>query len=194
MRKQYFIWMLPLCLVLGLSFLSFNKELPKEIGEVELVVGGEVDLLSQPLSSPMTFNEPVRKDTQVLLTVDTKNISESTIEEHVVITDDREGAEAGGSAPSEHIAVVDRKMKIYWRAETLDPQVQATVDVLGIFRKPDGGAEILDGVFRDPNKDGVIMGKIKDKRVEGLEHYNIMIRINEETPRTFVIDPKLRMN
>lgn len=134
-----------------------------------------------------------RKNTNVLLTVDTENITEETKDEFVVISDDRSDPSENSGLPSEHIALVDKNMKIYWSAVALNPQTGTTVDVLGIFRKPEGGAEILDGVFRDPNKDGIVVGKIKNKKVEGMELYNILIRVNDENFRTFLIDPKLKM-
>ena len=135
-----------------------------------------------------------RKDTNVLLTVDTENITEENKHEMVTISDDRSDSSERRSAPADHVVLVDKNMKIYWSAEALDPEVGTTVDVLGIFRKNQGGAEILDGIFRDPNKDGVVMGKIKNKKVEGLEYYNIMIRVNGDSPQTFIIDPKLKMS
>jgi hypothetical protein len=134
------------------------------------------------------------KDTHVLLTVDTENITEETKNDFVVISDNRSDPSGSSGFPSEHIALVDKNMKIYWSAVALNPQSGTTVDVLGIFRKAEGGSEILDGVFLDPNKDGIVMGKIKNKKVDGLEYYDILIRINEESPRTFVIDPKLQMS
>lgn len=139
------------------------------------------------------FSEDIRQDTNVLLTVDTEKINEGNKDEMVFISDDRSDPSENSRKPSDHIALVDKNMKIYWRAEPLDPDLGTTVDVLGIFRKTDGGAEILEGVFRDPNRDGIVMGKIKNKKVEGLEHYNILIRVNGETPETFLIDPKLKM-
>lgn len=138
-------------------------------------------------------DEILRRDTNVLLTVDTENITEENKNDFVRISDDRTDIPDNSNIPSEHIAVVDKNMKIYWSAEALNPETGVTVDVLGIFRKPQGGAEILDGVFRDPNNDGIVMGKIKNKKVDGLEYYNIMIRINAETPQTYLIDPKLKM-
>ena len=145
-------------------------------------------------SSVNDLTSAFRKDTNVLLTVDTENITQENYEETVFISDDRSENSQGNQKPSEHIALVDKNMKIYWSAEPLDPETGTTVDVLGIYRKTNGGAEILDGVFRDPNKDGIVMGKIKNKKVQGMENYNILIRVNGETPETFIIDPKIRMD
>ncbi|MCC8360690.1 hypothetical protein [Salinimicrobium sediminilitoris] len=197
MRKKPTIQILPVFLVLCLSFGTFSCNESKTQGDPEQVASGEMSLLQNSSEDILAMNSEIlpveaTKDTNVLLTVDTENITEETVEEFVKISDDRSGS-SEGVLPSDHVALVEKNMKIFWSAEALDPQLETTVDVLGIFRKPEGGAEILDGVFRDPNKDGIVMGKIKNKKVNGLEYYNIMIRINEETPRTFVIDPKLQM-
>ncbi|NJW53759.1 hypothetical protein [Salinimicrobium oceani] len=164
----------------------------------ERPVLAENNVSEAEVSNSAHFNQKknaisVREDTNILLTVDTENITEETVNEHVKITDDRSNPAENSSSPSDHIALVDKNMKVYWSAVPLNSEGGTTVDVLGIFRKPEGGAEILEGVFRDPNKDGVIMGKIKNKKIDGLEYYNIMIRINGVTPQTFMIDPKLKM-
>ncbi|WP_324720539.1 hypothetical protein [Salinimicrobium sp. HB62] len=172
-----------------------NIFLPQE----EKMAEGETAGLLQTSSEELAVNfssdlsEDLRQDTNVLLTVDTEKINEGNKEEMVLITDDRSDPSENSRKPSDHVALVDKNMKIYWSAEPLDPDLGTTVDVLGIFRKTDGGAEILEGVFRDPNRDGIIMGKIKNKKVQGLEYYNILIRVNGETPETFLIDPKIRM-
>ncbi len=84
-------------------------------------------------------------------------------------------------------------MKVYWSAVPKDATSTETVDVLAIYRKPEGGAEILKTTFKDPNKDGIIIGKIKNKKVNGLEEYSVLIRINGDTIKTFMVDPKLEM-
>lgn len=140
------------------------------------------------------LSKAMREDTHVLLTVDTDNISEETKNESVSLSDNRSDSTENSELPSEHIALVDKNMKIYWSAKALDPESGITIDVLEIFRKPDGGAEILEAVFRDPNKDGIVIGKIKNKKITGLEYYNILIRVNGDTPKTFLIDPKLKMS
>ncbi|GAB2777345.1 hypothetical protein GCM10010465_25090 [Actinomadura fibrosa] len=159
-----------------------------EDSKKQVLVSKEVPLMSKA--------EPgiLREDTNVLLRVDTENITEENYDETVEMSDDRSNPSEVSRKPSEHVALVDKNMKIYWRAEPLDPQLGVTVDVLGIFRKTEGGAEILENVFRDPNQDGIVMGKIKNKNIDGLEYYNILIRVNGETPETYLIDPKLKMS
>lgn len=181
--------------ILCLIFSTFScSEGKAEVDGEQIKLKDMSLLMNSPEPNPGIILPAVRKDTNILLTVDTENITEETKNEFVVISDDRSDPSENSGSPSEHVALVDKNMKIYWSAQALNPETGTTVDVLGIFRKTDGGAEILDGVFRDPNKDGIVMGKIKNKNVEGLEYYNIMIRVNEETPRTFVIDPKIQMS
>lgn len=137
--------------------------------------------------------DAVKEDTYVLVTVDTENISEETKNENVFITDNRSDSSENNKKPEEHVALVDKNMKIFWSGEAKDPSGNMTVDIVEIRRKAEGGAEILDAVFRDPNKDGIVIGKIKNKKVSGLEYYNIVIRVNGDTPKTYVIDPKIQM-
>lgn len=198
MRKFQTFRFLPVHLIFLLSLfsLSCNERETKPLEEQ--VLSAQIAMLPDHSKNVGVFSatEPyvaAEKDTNVLLRVDTENITEDTKNEFVFISDDRSESSENSSSPSEHIALVEKNMKIYWRAEALEPQSGVTVDVLGIFRKPEGGSEILEGVFRDPNKDGIIMGKIKNKKVEGMEYYNIMIRVNSETPKTFLIDPKIKM-
>ena len=198
MRKFQTLRFLPVHLILLLSFFSpsCNERETKPLKEQ--VLSAQIAMLPDHsknvgVSSATEPYVAAEKDTNVLLRVDTENITEDTKNEFVFISDDRSESSGNSSSPSEHIALVEKNMKIYWRAEALEPQSGVTVDVLGIFRKPEGGSEILEGVFRDPNKDGIIMGKIKNKKVEGMEYYNIMIRVNSETPKTFLIDPKIKM-
>lgn len=198
MRKFHTLRFLPVHLILMLCLFSLSCNQRETNLLDEQVLSAQVALLPDhfknvPVSPATEPHVAAEKDTNVLLRVDTSNITEDTKDEFVFISDDRSDPSENSSSPSEHIALVEKNMKIYWRAEALDPQSGVTVDVLGIFRKPEGGSEILDGVFRDPNQDGIIMGKIKNKKVEGLEYYNIMIRVNGENPKTYVIDPKLKM-
>lgn len=198
MRKFQTFRFLPVHLILLLSLFSLScnerekNHLEEQVFSTQ-IAGLPDDLKNIEVSSATESHVEAEKDTNVLLRVDTENITEDTKNEFVFISDDRSESSENSSSPSEHIALVEKNMKIYWRAEALDPQSGVTVDVLGIFRKTEGGSEILEGVFRDPNKDGIIMGKIKNKKVEGMEYYNIMIRVNSENPKTFVIDPKLKM-
>ena len=189
MTKKYAFLFLPFVLFICLGMMTIIGDITSqnEDSKKQELVSEEVSLMSK------TEISVLREDTNVLLTVDTENITEENYDETVEMSDDRSNPSEVSRKPSEHVARVDKNMKIYWRAQPLDPQTGVTVDVVGIFRKVEGGAEILENVFRDPNQDGIVMGKIKNKNVEGLEYYDILIRINGETPKTFMIDPKLEM-
>lgn len=130
------------------------------------------------------------KDTRVVVSVDTDNITEENKYDYILFTDDRSGT---SKKPIEHVALVDKNMKIYWSGEAMDPESDITVDIIEVYRKQEGGASILEKVFRDTNQDGVVVGKIKNKKVSGFENYNIIIRVNTASPKTFVIDPKIKM-
>ena len=197
MRNELFIQILGVALISALVALATSET--GFIGQGEKKAENNNTRLQKSTSGEILALEvadllvAVKQDTNVLLTVDTEKINDANLDVMVMISDDRSDPSENSQKPSEHVAMVDRNMKIYWSAEALDPQLGTTVDVLGIFRKPEGGAEILEASFRDPNKDGVVMGKIKNKKVDGLEYYNILIRVNGETPKTFLIDPKLQM-
>ncbi|MGB7784641.1 MAG: hypothetical protein WBL27_00940 [Salinimicrobium sp.] len=197
MRKKLFIQILGVALIAALVALATSEtgfigqgEKKAENNNTGLLKSASGEILALEVAD---FSVAVKKDTNVLLTVDTEKINDANHDVTVTISDDRSDSSESSRKPSDHITLVDKNMKIYWRAEALDPQLGTTVDVLGIFRKTEGGAEILEASFRDPNKDGVVMGKIKNKKVEGLEYYNILIRVNGENPKTFLIDPKLKM-
>lgn len=190
MRKKYVFLVLPLVLFTCLAGMEISKKIHDQTEKPTIMTPVAAEINSDLLSEPVTFG----MDTNVLLKVDTENITQDNYDGTVEITDDRSNSSEVSRKPSEHVALVDKNMKIYWRAEPLDPQLGVTVDVLGIFRKTEGGAEILENVFRDPNQDGIVMGKIKNKNIDGLEYYNILIRVNGETPETYVIDPKLKMS
>lgn len=190
MRKKYSFLFLPLVLFTCLAVMAFRGEMRALIEHSEETAVVPVEIPATPIGDPIAL----KRDTNVLLRVDTNNITQENYDETVQISDDRSDPSEESRKPSEHVALVDKNMKIYWSASPLDAQSGVSVDVLGIFRKTEGGAEILENVFRDPNRDGIVMGKIKDKDVEGMEYYNLLIRVNGEIPQTFIIDPKLKMS
>jgi len=160
-----------------------NKEYLDDIG---VEVSAENDI-----SSLLNIN--LKKDTNVLVTVNTKEIDKSNIESTVVLSDDRSEPSENSGKPSSFVSVVEKNQKIYWRGAAKDPNSGDVVEILKIYRKTDGGSEILDKTFKDPNKRGVVVGKIKNKKIAGLEYYNIRIIINQDSTRIYDIDPKLRM-
>ncbi len=134
-----------------------------------------------------------RKDTHILLTVDTETINQNNIDAKVVFSDDRSTPSENPGDPKTFISIVDKNKKVYWSAVPKDPNSGLSIDVLAIFRKEDGGAEIMEDIYIEEGKKGVVVAKIKNKKVLGLENYSVVFRINEDTPRTFVVDPKLEM-
>ncbi len=134
-----------------------------------------------------------RKDTRVLITVNTDSLNSSNIDEMIVLSDDRSDPSENPGNPSAFTSWVDKNQKIYWSGVPKDENSTDVINILEIYRKTDGGAEILDKTFKDPDKNGVVVGKIKNKKVEGLEYYNIKFMINNDTTKVYDIDPKLRM-
>jgi hypothetical protein len=198
MRSKSLLRFAVVVIILSLGILSFLSKEPAPgiaVNKSNSEMAGFTETTSADFfATPSEATVVVREDTNVRLTVDTENITEENHDETVAISDDRSDPSEVSGKPSEHVTWVDKNMKIYWSAEPLDSQTGTTVDVLGIFRKTEGGAEILEAVFRDPNRDGIVMGKIKNKKVEGIEYYNILIRVNGETSQTYLIDPKLKMS
>lgn len=134
-----------------------------------------------------------RKDVQVLLTVDTERINERNIEDMVVFSNLNEDNPRSSAKPKDFVTLVYKNKKISWSAVAKDEDSDVSIDVLAIFRKEDGGAEIMEDIYIAEGKKGVVVAKIKKKKVEGIESYSVVFRINEASPRTFVVDPKLKM-
>jgi hypothetical protein len=136
----------------------------------------------------------VKKDTYVLLTIDTKIINETNMDSTIVFSDDRSDPARNPGNPKEFTSIVDKNMKIYWSGIAKDPNSNAVIKIIEIIRKQDGGAEILKKTFKDPNKDGIVVGKIKNKKVEGFEYYSVKFSITQGDLITeFEVDPKLQM-
>jgi hypothetical protein len=196
LRKETFRFasILAICLILGSCK---NEQTPsenslKESKELALKSG---DLASMAIANPIISQPEIQesKDTYVLLTIDTKTINENNVDSKVVFSDDRSDPATNPGNPKTFTSIVDKNMKIYWSGVAKDEDSNETIDIIAIYRKPEGGAEILESTFRDPNKDGIVIGKVKNKKVNGLEYYIVVFRINGETPRTFAVDPKLQM-
>lgn len=164
-----------------------------EFKELALKSGG---LASMAIINPIITQPAIQqsRDTNVLLTIDTKTINENNVDTKVVFSDDRSDPATNPGNPETFTSIVDKNMKVYWSGVAKDEDSFETIDIIAIYRKPEGGAEILESTFKDPNRDGIVIGKIKNKKVDGLEYYTVVFRINGDTPRTFVVDPKLQMN
>ena len=133
------------------------------------------------------------KDTHILLTIDTKTINQNNINSKVIFSDDRSNPNENSGDPASFTSKVDKNMKVYWSGVAKDTTTGDEVAILGIFRKPDGGAEILESLSKDPNRKGVVVGKVKNKSISGFEYYSVEFRINQDTLRTYLVDPKLKM-
>lgn len=138
-------------------------------------------------------DEDEGEDTYVTVTVDTENINEDNLNETVFFTDSRSNSTSTVSSPENHIALVNQNRRIYWSGKTLNGNSEETIEIIEIYRKPEGGPMILTRTYTDPNLEGTIIGDIRSDYVEGLELYNLVLRINGEDERTFTIDPKIQM-
>ncbi len=162
----------------------------RELAMESEIIGSEKDVISFSNSTKLDSND---KDTHILLTIDTKTINQNNISAKVVFSDDRSDPIQNPGDPASFTSVVNKNMKVYWSGVAKDTTSGDEVAVLGIYRKPDGGAEILESLAKDPNKNGVVVGKVKNKNITGFEYYSVEFRINEDTLRTFLVDPKLKM-
>lgn len=133
------------------------------------------------------------KDTEIWLTVDTSRINESNKENSVLFSDDRSDPSDNPGDPKKFISVVDRNHKVVWKGKPADDLSAETIDILEVTRKRNGGgAEILESISKSREKNGVVIGKVKDKDITGMEAYDVKFQINGDT--IFTVDPKLRMS
>tara|TARA_R100000935_G_C2828833_1_gene163859 strand:+ start:1034 stop:1546 length:513 start_codon:yes stop_codon:yes gene_type:complete len=138
-------------------------------------------------------NDLERKDVQVVLVIDTDGINVQNLDTKVLFVNVGDSTSSRTGNPSNFITKVYKNKKIQWSAVPKDETSGLTIDVLFVFRKQDGGVEMVDDYDYDKSKKGVVVAKIKNKKVEGFENYNVIFRINEEPVRTFQVDPKLQM-
>lgn len=137
-----------------------------------------------------------KKDTNVLLTVDTSNIIEANKNSCVVFTDDRgDGAETPGH-PENYISTVDKDKYISWSGVASDASTGDVINITQVSKKSvNGGSDILKNDTNTPKSgENFIKAKVKDKNVVGYESYNITFNINGDNNKTFTIDPKLQMS
>lgn len=136
-----------------------------------------------------------KRDTYVIVTVDTVNINTENKNEMVEFSDNRGDPPSVCGNPKEFVATVDRGKKIIWIgiAKDSDDYFEHSVAIKKISRKlKEGGSDILKNkTYEDKNNNGVVVGKIKDKDESGTESYDITILVNGTI--SFTIDPKLRM-
>ncbi len=183
-------------LIILLILISFKAERPTLKNSLENTkeLAFNAENLYKPVVNTNSLDITIeRKDTHILLTVDTETINQNNIDAKVVFSDDRSDPIENPGDPKTFISKVDKNKKVFWSAVPKDPIIDLSIDVLAIFRKEDGGAEIMEDVYIEEGRKGVVVAKIKNKKVFGLENYSVVFRINEDNPRTFVVDPKLEM-
>lgn len=136
-----------------------------------------------------------KKDTYVIVTVDTVNINPENKNDKVEFSDNRGDPPSVLGNPNGFVSSVDRGKKIIWIgiAKDYDDYFENSVAIKEISRKSEeGGSDILkDKTYKDKNDNGVVVGKIKDKDESGTESYNISILVNGSD--SYSIDPQLKM-
>ncbi len=183
-------------LAILLVLISFKNDKPTSQNSLE----DSKDLIwnhenKDNMAIPIKFNinDLERKDVQVVLEIDTDGITQQNLDTKVLFVNVGDSTPSRTGNPKNFLTKVYKNKKIQWSAVAKDETSGLTIDVLAVFRKQDGGAEIVDNFDYDRSKKGVVVAKIKNKKVEGFENYNVVFRINEEPARTFVVDPKLQM-
>lgn len=135
-----------------------------------------------------------KKNTEVVVTVDTEKINEGNIQAVVEFSDDRKEIPDNSRAPEKHIAIVDKNMKIFWKGKPKNGNSENRVMITEVGSKEgDGGPQILKKTLKDPDRDGVVFGKIRNTEVKGDESYYIKFTVKGDPDMEFTIDPKLRM-
>lgn len=166
------------------SFLKDSKEMAMTAADSKITLSGVTFKSKEQFQS---------RDTYILLTIDTKTINQNNIDSKVVFSDDRSDPAENPGDPASFSSVVNKNMKVYWSGVAKDTTSGDVVNILGVYRKPNGGAEILESIGKDPNKNGVVVGKVKNKTVSGFEYYSVEFEINQDTLMVFLVDPKLKM-
>ena len=135
----------------------------------------------------------LKKDTHILVRVDTVNINADNAENLVEFTDDNGNSTGDLGNGKNFTSKVEKDKWVFWSGKPMDEQSNDRIQIIEVQRKPkNGGAEILHHTKRQ--QDGTVKGKIKNKDVQGEELYDLTFRINDEEQRTYTIDPKLKMH
>lgn len=179
-----------------LVLISFKNEKPAP--DVAMDTNKQLELFAANTNNQITSNNRLaldmeRKDVRIILEIDTEGITESNLDSKVVFINVGDTTSTGSGNPKTFLTKVYKNKKVEWSAVPKNINSNITIDVVAIFRKEDGGAEIMDNIYVEEGKKGVVIAKIKNKKVEGIENYNVVFRINEQPPRIFVVDPKLEM-
>ena len=123
-------------------------------------------------------------NTIVTVTVDTQNITPSTINENVVFTDNH-GATQPTDDPENFLSVVDPGTEIEWRGVPLIGTSEITMKVINKVTGPD----IMEpGTMTFPGRDAKC--DIASSYIHGIEKYYLKFEVGGVE---YPVDPKLRM-
>jgi hypothetical protein len=135
----------------------------------------------------------MKDGTVIFILVDTNGITENNKNSKIYLFDDEGQSEKPGD-PKNYIASVGKNKKVVWMIHP-DPfeKKSSKVSLLKISKKKltKKNAHILKKKSYKVDKKGRVVGRTVDKKVKGEESYNISLKVGK---KTFVIDPKLRMN
>lgn len=129
------------------------------------------------------------QNTNITVTVDTKNINQGNKDKHVSFSDNRGGTQPDGQ-PENFLSKVSKNMKVVWEGKSVNGT--DSIEIVEVSRNASkGGVEILEN-SKNKGENGKVEAKVKDYEVKGDEIYDITFTINGEA--SFTIDPKLRMS
>lgn len=135
------------------------------------------------------------KDTHIKLAikkdVDPNTINQGNVARMIIFEDDRNDNPEKPGDPGDWVSTVDKNMKVYWNGVS-NPDKNISIKINEVVRKNTNQVRILKKArYSDTNKDGFVVGHVKNKEVHGDEDYRINFTINSK--RLF-IDPKLKMH
>jgi hypothetical protein len=122
--------------------------------------------------------------------VDVDSITQKNVKEKINFTDDR-GDPVNPSDPVKWVSKVDNSKKVQW-AGVNDPGRNIAFKIIEVNREQTSPVKILkEDIYKDQNKDGIVIGDVRNTEVTGEEQYKITFTINA---KELHIDPKLKMN
>ena len=141
------------------------------------------------------------KDTYVIVTVDTCSIEKGNEDQTVTFSDNRGDMPGAGMAFK---SKVDQGKKIFWvgnvkehgqnceqKGEEFYMKNSVEVKQIEIKYEPGNRHILKKDYYTDTNNDGIVVGKVKNVEVQGVEKYNITILVNGTD--WYTIDPQMEM-